>query len=40
MTRDSFYNDLLIDKRNERPLMTAFVASIAVWSMVAVIALL
>lgn len=38
--RDSFYNDLLIDGRNERPLMAAFVASIAAWLMAAMIALL
>ena len=40
MTRDGFYNDLLIDERNERPLMTAFVASIAIWSVAALMALL
>ena len=40
MTRDGFYNDLLIDKRNERPLMAAFVASIAIWSVAALMALI
>ncbi|HTR14807.1 MAG TPA: hypothetical protein VMI72_16530 [Roseiarcus sp.] len=40
MTHDGFYNDFLIDERNDRPLMTAFVASIAIWSMAAMIALL
>jgi len=40
MTHDGFYNDLPIDERNERPLMTAFIASLAIWSMAAMIALL
>ena len=32
------YNPVLIDKRNERPFVAAFVATIAVWAVVLLIA--
>jgi len=40
MTYDRFDNDLMIDERNERPLMAALIASIAIWSIAAVFALI
>lgn len=38
MTHDGLYNDLLIDRRNERPLIAALVAAIVIWSIAAMIA--